>query len=125
MRTLKRGRKFYERWPERPNINRRIDAPFFDQSIQYGFVRSRQLEGTFPGSIGTGHWLLTLYRVMRGWGRVREEQWPYDGDPNHWPPAEPEGLDLQAKAHRIHSYQRVSSLEEYRLLLASQIPAKA
>ena len=103
----------------------RTPASLFRPSTPYGFVRSRQLEGTFPGSPGTGHWLSTLFRVMKGWGQVEEKLWPDDLDANQWPPTEPEGLDIQAKAHRIHSYQRVSSLEQYRFLIASQLPVQA
>jgi hypothetical protein len=34
----------------------------------YGFVRSRQLDGTFPGDAGTGVWPITACRTERGWG---------------------------------------------------------
>ena len=91
-------------------------------SPQYNFVRSRQLEGTFPGSAAIGTWISTSMRVMKGWGILDESLWPYDGDASHWPPAEPEGVDLQAKAHRILAYQRASTVEECRILLASNKP---
>ena len=94
-------------------------------SVTYGYVRSRQLEGTFPGSPSTGVWISTWMRVMKGWRSVEEKLWPYDGDGNRWPPTEPEGLDLHAKAHRIHVYQRVSTVDEYRFLLSSKIPGVA
>ena len=40
----------------------------FQPSVMYNFVRSRQLEGTFPGDPLTGVWPITSYRVSRGMG---------------------------------------------------------
>jgi len=91
-------------------------------SRMYNYVRSRQLEGTYPGSPNTGAWISTCMRVMKGWGVLEEKLWPYDGDANHWPPIEPQGIDLQAKARRILAYQRVSTVDECRIMLASENP---
>jgi GNAT superfamily N-acetyltransferase len=76
-------------------------------SIRYGFVRARQLEGTFPGDKKTGAWPITGQRVDYGWGLPPEESWPYGGD---WPPIEPPGIDLLAKDHRWGPYRRVRTL---------------
>lgn len=81
-------------------------------SVTYNQVRSRQLEGTFPGSPETGVWNTTYLRTMKGWGCVEEELWPYDGRASSWPEAEPPGLDVQAKANRIGIYQRVNTVED-------------
>jgi GNAT superfamily N-acetyltransferase len=58
-------------------------------------------------------------RISKGWGVLEEALWPYDGDANHWPPTEPPGIDLQAQARRILAYQRASTVDECRVLLAS------
>jgi GNAT superfamily N-acetyltransferase len=89
-------------------------------SRMYGFVRSRQLEGTFPGSPETGVWASTAMRIGKGWGTLEESQWPFVGDASNWPPSEPEGLDHLAKAHRILAYQRASTIEECRVLIYRQ-----
>lgn len=85
----------------------------------YGYVRSRQLEGTFPGDPTTGTWMITAMRVLRGWGAPLESDWPYDGNADHWPPPEPEGMDLLAKSRRIFAYQRVRNINDACRLLAS------
>jgi GNAT superfamily N-acetyltransferase len=86
-------------------------------SAQYSFVRSRQLEGTFPGDAGTGTWPISALRVGQGWGWPPEEVWPYDGDAGSWPPVEPPGVDAAAKPYRTHRYQRVRTLAECRTVL--------
>jgi C1A family cysteine protease len=58
-------------------------------------------------------------RVSKGWGVLEEALWPYDGDANHWPPSEPKGIDLRAKACRVLAYQRASTVDECRIILAS------
>lgn len=88
-------------------------------SRQYLYVRSRQLEGTYPGDPWSGTWLITGARVMRGWGLPPETAWPYQGNAESWPPQEPPGIDQLARGHRITSYQRVRDLEEGRRLLAA------
>lgn len=88
-------------------------------SRMYGFVRSRQLEGTFPGDPKAGIWPITSYRVSRGWGEVPEEDWPYTGNIEHWPPAEPPDLDTKAKRYRILRYQRITNSYECKVAIAS------
>ena len=61
----------------------------------------------------------TGMRVIKGWGVLEEALWPYDGDAKHWPPNEPQGIDLRAKAHRVLAYQRASTVAECCILLAS------
>ncbi len=73
-------------------------------SPQFLFVRGRQLEGTYPGDRWTGSWPVTAMRVIRGWGMVPEERWPYDT--SVWPPIEPPGLDAIAKDYRLNMYYR-------------------
>lgn len=63
-------------------------------------------------------------RVAKGWGTPDEKLWPYDGDADHWPPIEPEGIDAQAKALRVRAYQRASTVDECRVLLASHHPVQ-
>lgn len=84
-------------------------------SATYNYVRSRQLEGTYPGSPKTGVYLSTSMRVMKGWGAVDEDLWPYDGRASTWPEQEPQGIDLQAKDRRIGAYQRVNTVEEFQI----------
>lgn len=85
----------------------------------YGFVRSRQLEGTFPGDPQTGVWPITALRVLHGWGSPPEEEWPYNGDASAWPPDEPSGMDSAAKDHRIGPYRRLRTIDECKRSLAS------
>lgn len=77
----------------------------------YGFVRGRQLDGTFPGDRSTGVWPITAYRVLHGWGSPPESAWPYENSLGAWPPPEPEGLDDLASAGRIGGYRRIRTLE--------------
>jgi GNAT superfamily N-acetyltransferase len=86
-------------------------------SIAYNYVRSRQLEGTFPGDRTKGIWPVTAQRVLRGWGAPAEEDWPYQSMASAWPPHEPPGLDAKAKPNRSNHYQRVRSAEECLLAL--------
>ena len=51
----------------------------YPPSVRYGFVRARQLEGTFPGDKETGTWPITALRISYGWGMPPEEAWPYRG----------------------------------------------
>ncbi len=81
-------------------------------SSQYSFLRSRQLEGTYPGDAETGVWQITAFRVSSGWGAVTEANCPRTMSGTTWPPAEPPGLDAKAKLLRTHHYQRVRSGNE-------------
>lgn len=79
-------------------------------SGRYNWVRSRQLEGTFPGDKETGAWPITSFRITYGWGSLPEEYWPRG---TGWPPDEPSGLDDIARKHRnLWPYRRVRSIEE-------------
>jgi GNAT superfamily N-acetyltransferase len=88
-------------------------------SRMYGFVRARQLEGTYPGDPAIGTWGSTRLRIDRGWGRIPESEWPYITGTGPWPPSEPPGLDAKAKKYRILRYQRITHLEECKLALIS------
>lgn len=88
----------------------------------YNFVRSRQLEGTYSADPGIGAWVVTSFRVMKGWGVPDEADWPYDGDASYWPPTEPPSIDERAKRNRVGVYQRVSSIDDCRFMLASELP---
>ena len=94
-------------------------------SPQYNFVRSRQLEGTYPGDAQTGAWLITVMRVACGWGAVREADWPRTMSGKTWPPVEPPGLDAKAKALRVQRYQRVRSAAECSIMLGYMFHVEA
>jgi GNAT superfamily N-acetyltransferase len=89
-------------------------------STMYIFVRSRQLEGTFPGEPTVGTWPITALRIVRGWGAPPEEAWPYNGDASAWPPIEPPCVDALAKDFRIRCYQRVRMVAECKIVLAQR-----
>jgi GNAT superfamily N-acetyltransferase len=94
-------------------------------SVLYSYVRSRQLEGTYPGSPETGVWPITAMRVGFGWGWIFEREWSRD-QALGWPPsAEPPGLDQLAKQHRINHYFRVRTLDECKHTLAFRGPVLA
>ena len=93
-----------------------MNEPSF--SAQYIFIRGRQLEGTYPGDAKTGIWPITGERVARGWGNVREEDWPYDG--SVWPPVEPAGLDGIAIKKPDFYYQRARTLEECKSVIVRE-----
>lgn len=86
----------------------------------YGFIRSRQLEGTFPGDRKRGVWGITSKRIARGWGMVLESDWPHPTQFDSWPPSEPSDLDSKAKKHRILSYQRITDSYEAKIAIASR-----
>ena len=96
-----------------------MEAPVRDKefSAQYIFVRSRQLEATFPGDASTGTWPITCCRILRGWGVPTEDVWPYNGDASAWPPQEPPNVDAAAKPNRCGRYQRVRTLSECKAVL--------
>lgn len=94
----------------------------FIMSRAYGFVRARQLEGTFLGDPGTGVWPITSNRIHYGWGSVPEEAWPF-ASLSPWPPTiEPIGLDKLAKSRRISSYHRVRTSQACKSELANGRP---
>jgi len=88
-----------------------------DFSRQYGFIRARQLEGTYPGDAKTGVWPITAWRVRWGWGSPPETAWPYNT--SVWPPREPAGIDNLAHDHLGVRYQRLRSLAECKFVLAN------
>src|SRR4051794_13044688 len=87
----------------------------------YRWLRSRQLEGTFPGSCSKGCWITSALRIDRGWGRPTEREWPYS---TSWPPVEPPGMDDSAKRHGILAYQRIRSVDECRKALEKLAPVQ-
>jgi GNAT superfamily N-acetyltransferase len=87
-------------------------------SRAYTFIRSRQLEGTYPGDPREGVWGITSNRVSFGWGRVEEEVWPYFRSEQEYFAPGPSDVDLLAKHNRIHHYQRVRNSSECRRILA-------
>jgi hypothetical protein len=91
-------------------------------SIQYGFVRARQLEGTFPGDKQTGVWPITGRRISYGWGHPPEENWPYPLPDAVWPSIEPVGIDGDAKDYRYVPYKRVRSIDDCKRILLSGEP---
>jgi hypothetical protein len=87
----------------------------------YTFVRGRQLEGTYPGSPETGMWIVTPMRILKGWGRPREEDWPYNGKAEDWPPtAEPPGIDQMAARNRLAAYQRIRCIDDCKRALQAR-----
>ncbi len=91
-------------------------------SVQYSDIRTRQLEGTFPGDPTQGVWTTSAARVMAGWGSIFEKDWPECQDIAHWPPPEPEGLDEKAKQLRSLYYHRVRNLSDCLLTLGVKHP---
>ncbi|MDD9934147.1 MAG: hypothetical protein OXT09_11120 [Myxococcales bacterium] len=88
----------------------------------YAYLRSTQLEGTYPDDAGCH--IITAMRVAAGWGCLRDYRWPFDT--STWPPPhEPEGLDERAKQRRILFYQRVRTCEEVKVAIASRQPVLA
>jgi hypothetical protein len=91
-------------------------------SLRYGFVRGRQLEGTFPGDGQTGVWPITGHRVSYGWGQPPEESWPYPLPGAAWPSIEPTGIDGVAKEYRFVPYKRVRTIDDCKRILLSGEP---
>jgi GNAT superfamily N-acetyltransferase len=99
------------------------DSERFLPSRTYGFLRGRELEGTYPGPPNVGSWILTTQRISKGWGHLPDSFWPYDAD--QWPPVEPPGLDSIAKAERTRSYMRCRTLDDCLVVLdgGGMVPA--
>ena len=93
--------------------------------VNYTFIRSRQLEGTFPGSPGLGIWPMTGQRVCKGWGRILEADSPKVPRGDQWPRLEPPGLDEKAKALRTLFYQRAATLDDCRLAISRGLEVMA
>lgn len=94
----------------------------FRPSLHYGFVRGRQLEGTFPGDKQTGVWPITGHRISYGWGQPPEENWPYPLPGAVWPSVEPTGIDCVAKEYRFVPYKRVRAIGDCKRILLSGEP---
>ena len=92
-------------------------------SVIYNYVRSLQLEGSYPEDAGS--WPITGFRVQKGWGWPLEAEfrYPKPGDP--WPPAEPPGIDLLAKRNRVFCYHRVRTVGDCELEMATGSPVVA
>ncbi len=90
-----------------------------EYSRLYGFVRSRQLEGTlYTKGPEVGCFIQTARRVHAGYGTVAEWRWPYpQGNKLIWPPPEPVGLDEVAKFSRNLYHFRIRTLDECRLFM--------
>ena len=62
-------------------------------SVRYGFIRARQLEGTYPGDPKEGIWGISANRVYFGWGMLDENEWPNcNADATDFLDQEPPGL---------------------------------
>ncbi len=96
--------------------------PSFRPSLQYDFVRGRQLVGTFPGDKQTGVWPITGHRIRYGWGQPPEESWPYPLPDAVWPSIEPTGIDGIAKEYRFVPYKRVRTIDDCKRILLSGEP---
>ena len=105
---------------ERMAGNSRLSS--FRPSLQYGFVRGRQLEGTFPGDKQTGVWPITGHRISYGWGQPPEENWPYPLPGAAWASIEPTGIDYVAKEYRFVPYKRVRTIDDCKRILLSGEP---
>src|ERR1700676_2240542 len=99
-------------------VRRRKRRRFWQISRIYGFVRTRQLEGTMSRGPRQGVFIINSLRVQAGWGTISETSWPYPKRGTSWPPPEPPGLDQIARFNMIHSYFRVRDLEDARRRLA-------
>jgi GNAT superfamily N-acetyltransferase len=100
-------------------------SPGIRISRRYGFVRARQLEGTFPGSPATGIWPVSAHRVDKGWGYVLESEWPEGSSLSVWPPLEPPGLDQRAKLRRVAFHQRSVTLADCHAVIDRGLPVMA
>jgi hypothetical protein len=95
----------------------------WQRSIQYGFVRTRELEGTMGKGPRHGAYLLSAMRVRAGWGELSDKRWPYDG--HTWPPLiPPEAADFDriASFNRIEGYFAIRNNEEAKYCLAAGLP---
>ncbi len=86
----------------------------------YGYVRSLQLEGSYPRDVGC--FAITGQRVCAGWGLIPWSAWPHDANHRGWPPVEPPGLDGLALKARVPYYVRVWDLDELKYALLESHP---
>jgi hypothetical protein len=80
----------------------------------YGFVRSRELDGTLADGPKVGTYVLTACRVSAGWGNVSEKRWPYPKGTAARPPSEPQGLDRLAKYNKTFAHFCIRTLDDAR-----------
>jgi hypothetical protein len=92
-------------------------------SLNYGFIRARQLDGTLFEGQRVGSYVLTAYRIGAGWGMVSAKRWPRrTGDP--WPPPEPPGLDDIARHNRWLGHFAARDLDEICTCLKQRMPVQ-
>jgi GNAT superfamily N-acetyltransferase len=94
------------------------DRQIIDFNPIYPWIRSRLLEGTWPGGPDVGAWPTSGKRVHRAWGLVEQSEWSYGPD-DAWPPDEPPNLDQLAKKHRHNRYVRIRSAADCDKALAT------
>jgi GNAT superfamily N-acetyltransferase len=97
----------------------------FEASSVYGWIRSRELEGTMHLGLQAGVFVQTSMRVTKGWGVVPENRCPHPGRNAQWPIDVPKELDEIAKHNCFPMYARLTSLEETMMCLEAQIPLLA
>lgn len=87
-----------------------------EHSRLYGFVRSRQLDGTLlTKGPGEGCYIQTARRVFAGYGCVSEARWPYPKEGEViWPPPEPADLNEIARFWRSFYHFRLRTVDEAR-----------
>lgn len=94
-------------------------------SITYGFVRSRQLDGTLFEGPRIGTYIVSSARVLAGWGCVSEKRWPrLRRGIDFWPPLEPTGLDDIAKYNRQNGHWRARDLSEIKKYVVAGVPVQ-
>ena len=96
---------------------------FWQHSVQYGYVRSRQLEGTMSLGKRQGVYLISAKRIGDGWGMVSELRWPYDT--KYWPPIPPvpdAELDRIASYNRSENYFAIRTVEDAKMILSQGYP---
>jgi GNAT superfamily N-acetyltransferase len=79
-------------------------------SIPYFATRRLLVEG--PGSIDSGAWPITWFRIAKGWGMLPEAYWPFDKRTGFDTANEPPNVDEIAKRTRLVHYQRLRSEQE-------------
>jgi hypothetical protein len=82
------------------------------RSVLYGFIRSRQLDGTLSSEPSVGVWMSSANRVSDGWGWVSEWRCPGLKKRDPWPPVISSDLDNIAKFNRSFMHYRVRNLDE-------------
>jgi hypothetical protein len=90
-------------------------------SRMYGFIRSRQLDGTLNQGPRVGTYVITAHRIHAGWGTVSETRFPYPkGKIIQWPPVEQEGLDEIAKYNKHFFHFLIRNLDDARRAISQR-----